>query len=164
MIETLVLEAVARQARGERKQAISTLEQALSLARPEDYVRTFLDEGAPVAALLSEMAGDRQSPNAPYVRRLLAAFGIEVDDRGRTVRASSVSTAILSPHSLVEPLTERELEVLGCIAAGLSNAEIAGQLFIAVSTVKRHINHIFGKLGVTSRVQAVVRAKELELL
>jgi LuxR family maltose regulon positive regulatory protein len=164
VIETLVLEAVARQARGERQQAISTLEQALSLARPEGYVRTFLDEGAPVAALLSEMAGDRQSPNAPYVRRLLAAFGIEVDGRGRTVRTSAVSTAVPSPHPLVEPLTERELEVLGCIAAGLSNAEIAGQLFIAVSTVKRHINHIFGKLGVTSRVQAVVRAQELGLL
>jgi len=166
LIEILVLEAVARQARGELKQAIARLEQALSLAEPEGYIRTFVDEGAPVAALLSEIIGNRRSPHAPYVHRLLAAFGIEVDDQGRTVRVadSSRSTPTLRPSPWVEPLSERELEVLQCIAAGLSNAEIAQQLVIAVSTVKRHINHIFGKLGVTSRTQALVKAKELGLL
>jgi ATP/maltotriose-dependent transcriptional regulator MalT len=166
VIEGLVLEAVVQQAMGELMQAVATLDEALSLAEPEGYVRTFVDEGTPVAALLSHLVGDRRSPRAAYVCRLLATFGIEVSDRGQVIRAADsrrvAEGCLLSPW--VEPLSERELEVLRCIAAGLSNGEIAQQLVIAVSTVKRHINHIFGKLGVTTRTQALVRAKELGLL
>jgi LuxR family transcriptional regulator, maltose regulon positive regulatory protein len=76
-------------------------------------------------------------------------------DRRPIVRPSS---SILRPPSLVEPLTDRELEVLRSIAAGQSNSEIAQALFVAVSTVKTYLNRIFGKLGVTSRTQAVERA------
>ena len=90
------------------------------------------------------------SPN--YVARLLAAFGEE---------AELASPAM---EALVEPLTEREVEVLRLVVAGLSNAEIAEELVIAVSTVKSHVNHIYGKLGVESRTQAVAQARTLGLL
>ena len=90
------------------------------------------------------------APN--YAARLLAAFGEE---------ATSPSPAM---DALVEPLTEREMDVLRLIVAGLSNAEIAEELFVAVSTVKSHVNHIYGKLGVENRIQAVERARTLGLV
>ena len=150
VIKIRVLQALASQAQGDVDQAISTLERALSLAEPEGFVRTFLDEGEPVARLLRHALTQDIAPN--YVARLLAAFGEEVE---------------LTPpamESLIEPLSEREIEVLRLIVAGLSNPEIAEELVIAVSTVKSHTNHIYGKLGVESRTQAVATALELGLL
>jgi LuxR family maltose regulon positive regulatory protein len=113
-------------------------------------VRTFLDEGEPMAKLLRRALTQGIAPN--YVARLLAAFGEE---------APSLSPAM---DALVEPLTEREMDVLRLIVAGLSNAEIAEELFVAVSTVKSHVNHIYGKLGVENRIQAVERARTLGLV
>jgi LuxR family maltose regulon positive regulatory protein len=150
MIRILALQALAFQIQDDSEQALSALERALTLAEPEGYVRTFVDEGEPMARLLRRALSQGIAPN--YVARLLAAFDEEVE--------------LTSPamESLIEPLSEREMEVLRLIVAGLSNPEIAEELFIAVSTVKSHVNHIYGKLGVKSRTQAVARARELSLL
>jgi LuxR family maltose regulon positive regulatory protein len=144
------LQAPAFQAQGDPHEALSALERALSVAEPEGYVRTFVDEGEPMARLLRRALSQGIAPN--YVARLLAAFGEEVE----------LSSSAMD--SLLEPLSERELEVLRLIVAGLSNPEIARELVIAVSTVKSHVNHIYGKLGVERRTQATARARELGLL
>lgn len=149
-IEVLTLQTLAFQAQGHMDQALSALERALYLAEPEGYVRTFVDQGEPMAGLLRRALSRGIAPD--YAARLLAAFDEE---------AAPISPAL---ESLVEPLTERECEVLRLIVAGFSNAEIAQELVIAVSTVKSHINHIYGKLDIESRTQAVARARELKLL
>ena len=113
-------------------------------------MRIFVDEGEAMARLLRCALARGIAPS--YVSRLLAAFG------------ESAPAASPVAQALVEPLTERELEVLRLIAAGLSNQEIAHELVVALSTVKSHVNHIYGKLGVKSRTQAVVRAQELDLV
>jgi LuxR family maltose regulon positive regulatory protein len=139
------------------------LERALSLAEPEGYVRTFVDEGMPMAALLRKAAAGGLYPD--YVDKLLAALESEIKDERKTP-SSSPSPVIPGPGSspLVEPLSGREIEVLRLIAAGLSNREIADELFLAIGTVKKHINNIFGKLNVRKRTQAVARARELGML
>jgi LuxR family maltose regulon positive regulatory protein len=150
LIKILVLQALALQVEERWDQAVSTLGRALSLAKPEGYVRTFVDEGEPMARLLRRALTQGVAPD--YVARLLAALGEE---------AELTSPAM---DALVEPLTNREMDVLRLIVAGLSNPEIAEELFIAVSTVKSHINHIYGKLGVENRVQAVERVRTLDLV
>ena len=150
VILMLTLQTMALQAAGAEEQALETLGRALSLAETETYVRTFADEGEAMARLLDRALTQRIAPN--YVSTLLAAFG-------ETAEPSPAVT-----QQLIEPLTERELEVLCLIAAGLSNGEIARELVVAVSTVKSHVNHIFGKLEVKSRTQAVARADKLGLL
>jgi LuxR family maltose regulon positive regulatory protein len=159
-IEILVLCALAFQIQGDGDGALCALERALILGEPGGYVRTFLDEGEPIARLLSQILVARpkerqarsRGPSPNYVARLLAAFGEEAE------------LAPPAMESLVEPLTGREMDVLRLVVGGLSNAEIAEELVIAVSTVKSHINHIYGKLGVENRTQAVIRAQELALL
>jgi LuxR family maltose regulon positive regulatory protein len=145
VIETLVLRSLARQACGDTPGALAALERSLTLAEPERYIRTFLDEGAPMAALLRHALA--QGIGGSYVSRLLAAFQEPV-----------------AGSPLVEPLTQRELEVLRLIVDGLKNQEIADRLVISVATVKRHVTNIYGKLGVSRRVQAVAQAQELNLL
>ena len=128
------------------------------------YVRIFLDEGAPLATLLALVARD-QTPTGDYAAALLAAFPAEQirTDAGRSSDTPSGSTPA-GPPLLGEPLTEREHEILRLIAAGYSNQAIADQLVVAVSTVKKHINNLYGKLEVQTRTQALVRARALELL
>ena len=150
VIEMLLLQALVRQAASDSRAALSSFGRALALAEPEGYVRIFVDEGAPVAGLLQQALSRGIAPG--YVRRLLAA---------------GLGAAVLQPQvdpSLADPLTARELEVLNLIAAGLRNQEIADQLVISLATVKRHISNIYGKLRVSHRTQAVVRARELGLL
>jgi LuxR family maltose regulon positive regulatory protein len=144
-IEILALQALALQAQAQPGQALTVLKRALSLAEPESYVRTFVDEGAPMAALLRHALAQGMARN--YVGWLLAAFE---------------EPAEVSP--LVEPLTRREIEVLRLIGDGLKNQEIADRLVISVATVKRHVTNIYGKLGVSRRVQAVAQAQEIDLL
>jgi LuxR family maltose regulon positive regulatory protein len=150
VIKVRALQALAFQAQGDEGRALSALEHALYLAEPEGYVRTFVDEGEPMARLLCRALAEGIASG--YASRLLAAFG-------ESPQATSPAV-----QGLVEPLTERELVVLRLVACGLSNREIARDLVVAVSTVKSHINHIYGKLGVKSRTQAVARARTLELL
>jgi len=155
-IEILILQAIAFQARGDPDEALIKLEQALILAEPGGFVRIFLDEGPPMARLLYAALSHGIAPD--YVRRLLAAFPAE--ERGQT--EPPISQA---PESdLIEPLSERELEVLQLIAEGLTNREIGDRLFLSLNTVKAHTRNIYGKLGVHSRMQAVSRARELDLL
>jgi len=130
--------------------ALSMLEQALSLAEPEGYIRTFIDEGEIMERLLQQALSKGIAPN--YVTKLLDA----------SREAAEISMVDSQP--LIDPLSERELEVLRLLAAGLTNQQIAQQLVIAVSTVKSHINHIYGKLNVSSRTQAVAQAQTLDIL
>jgi LuxR family maltose regulon positive regulatory protein len=155
-IEILVLEALAHHAMHKCPQALDFLEQALSLAEPEGYIRMFLDEGPPMTQLLREARASSKFPG--YLAQLLAA-GVERKQDSRLATGSKRDSEMF-----VEPLTERELEVLRLIAEGFSNSQIAQSLTITVGTAKRHVNNIYGKLNVGSRTQAVARARELGLL
>jgi len=153
VIEILVLQALAQQMQGATTQALTTLGRALALAEPEGYVRIFVDEGAPMAALLARMK-DEGGRMKRYIHKLLAALGKQED----------VQPSSFIPQPLVEPLSERELEVLRLLAAGLESPEIARELIIGVSTARTHIKNIYGKLDVHGRVQAIERARALGLV
>ncbi|MGH3146545.1 MAG: LuxR C-terminal-related transcriptional regulator, partial [Rubrobacter sp.] len=158
VIEILVLQALAYKAQGERPSALVPLKRALTLAEPEGYVRVFVDEGRPMAQLLSEAAAHGIMPD--YTHRLLAAFEAEEQ---KSADESHVAPAPPA-RSLIEPLSQRELEVLRLIARGLSNREISERLFLALITVKGHNRNIFRKLQVRRRTEAVALARELGLL
>jgi len=149
VIEILVLQALAYQMRGNNPAGLVPLERALRLAEPEGYVRMFVDEGPPMAALLEAAA--KRGIAAEYARQLLKAFG-KAEDRSA---ANQV---------LIEPLSERELDVLRLLGTDLVGPEIASQLMVSLNTVRTHIKSIYTKLGVNNRRTAVRRAEELELL
>jgi LuxR family maltose regulon positive regulatory protein len=151
-LEVLLLQAVALHARGDRDGAVHVLLDALALAEPGGFVRSFVDEGGPMAELLVAAAALGRMP--AYLTRLLAAFGPERHAREDTSAPASV---------LIEPLSQRELEVLRLIAQGLSNHEIGERLVLALDTVKGHNRKIFGKLQVRRRTEAIARARELGL-
>ncbi len=146
LIEILILQAITFASQKRNEEALSSLDQALGLAEGEGFVRIFLDEGPPMAGLLRQAVA--QNVHTSYALHLLNALG---------------ETAA-APQPLIEPLSERELEVLQHVAAGYSNQEIAQELVLAESTVKKHIHNIYGKLGVGSRTQAIAQARELGLL
>ena len=161
LIEILMLQALAGQALGDIPGALPPLERALTLAEPQGYVRIFLDEGEPMAGLLREAAGRRILPG--YTGKLLGEFETE----GQTSAASTNTSPLLTPRApqpLVEPLTERELEILRLFNTELSSPEIARQLIIGLSTVRTHTKSIYSKLNVNSRRAAVRRAEELGLI
>ena len=159
-LKAVVLLAVAFDARGERARAVELLDEALTLAEPGDFIRIFVDEGEPMRLLMldfrSWIDGQAREGHKPieYVNRLLAAFArpvlqSEINDPGSTI---------------VDPLSQRELEILKLIAQGLSNREIGARLFLALDTVKGHNRRIFAKLQVQRRTEAIARARELGLL
>jgi LuxR family maltose regulon positive regulatory protein len=135
---------------------VHLLHDALVLAEPGGFIRLFVDEGPPMARLLSEAAARGIAPE--YTQRLLAAFSPAGPSRPHPDRVDGPQS------SLVEPLSERELEVLQHIAEGLSNQEIASRLYLSPHTVKVHSRNIYGKLGVHNRTQAVTRARTLGML
>ncbi len=151
VVKTMALQALVFQAQGRTESAMRTIIQALTLAEPEGYVRTFTEEGAEMTRLLNRVltAGRAGAVlhriSAEYLARLLDA----------SAERETSSHAVLS---------ERELEILRLISSGLSNQEIADQLVIALSTVKSHVRQIFNKLNVNSRTQVLARARELSLL
>jgi LuxR family maltose regulon positive regulatory protein len=157
-LKVMVLQSVAHLAHGEKDKALQLLSEALALAEPGGFVRLFVDEGKPMAHLLSEATAHGIMP--AYVARLLAVFETEK----RTSQDQSSLPTIPPAHPLVEPLSRRELEVLRLIAQGLSNRAIGERLFLALVTVKGHNQRIFGKLQVKNRTEAVARARELGLL
>jgi len=172
VIEILVLQALAHQTQGDIPATLMPLQQALSLAEPEGYVRIFVDEGPPMAVLLAKLhERSRKRPRAAstnvplaYIERLLALLRGERVQEGPSPAATSSPSAPTPAQPLLDPLTERELEVLRLIAAGLSNREIAARLVLALSTVKSYVNTIYSKLQVESRTQVVARARALHLL
>jgi LuxR family maltose regulon positive regulatory protein len=173
LIEILGLQALVLDAQGFSDEAEAALSKALSLARPERYLRVFLDLGRPLCELLERSAARDKTPGtdvaaiAPvpgdYVREILGAFRQEKEARrSRVAEAASLSPPLA--ETLIDPLTARELEVLRLLAQGLSNKEIAGRLVVAPSTIKQHLRNIYGKLDAHSRTQAVARGQELGLL
>ncbi len=151
--------------------AITDLERALSLAAPADYVRVFVDEGAPMAALLAQSLGVRKwgvgdgtrgQDVQAYASRLLAVLEAEGIEPGADRHLPHSEPRVLTLAG--EVLTERELQVLRLLAAGRSNKAIADELIIAVGTVKRHVNSIMSKLQVQSRLEAVAHARELQMV
>jgi LuxR family maltose regulon positive regulatory protein len=162
--EMLMLSALALAAKGDRPRALEALERTLALAQPGDHVRLFVDEGAPIVALLARVA-QRGSPVAEYAATLLTAFPITMnDEREMMNRESTVHRSSFIVHPLAEPLTERELEVLRLLAAGMSSPEIAQHFVVSINTVKTQIKSIYGKLDVHSREDAIAKARALRLL
>ena len=156
IIETLVLQALAYEAQGDISNALFPLKRALSLAEPEGYFRIFVCEGPPMARLLYEALSHEIAPD--YVQRLLKAFPVEEPEKTDAPQSHGPDT------ELIEPLSERELEILQLIAKGLTNQKIGARLYLSLNTVKAHTRNIYGKLGVNSRTQAVARAQSLGLL
>ena len=150
LIEALVLRALAFQAKNDFSPALLSLEQALTLAQPDEYIRIFVNEGALMAELLRRAGSQGIAPQ--FVSRLLSEFD----------QTSAGPDVAVQP--LIEPLSQRELEVLQLLAAGLSNSAIADTCVITVGTVKAHTNSIYRKLNVNSRTQAAARARALGLL
>jgi LuxR family maltose regulon positive regulatory protein len=151
----MILHAVTLRAHGKKDKAVQLLGDALALAEPGGFIRIFVDEGTPMAHLLSEAAAHGIMPD--YAGKLLAVFTTEEHkSEGKFYQPTAIS--------LSEPLSQRELEVLQLIAQGLSNSEISKRLFLALDTVKGHNRIIFGKLQVQRRTEAVARARELGLL
>ena len=162
VIEILVGQAIAYQLQDDIPAALAALERALRLAEPEGYVRMFVDEGAHMARLLREAARHGMLPD--YAAKLL--FALEVEQQNETSESHPPVPSKLSPTSqpLMEPLSERELDVLRLFKTELSGPEIARQLVIGLSTVRTHTKSIYNKLGVNSRRAAVRRAEELGLI
>jgi LuxR family transcriptional regulator, maltose regulon positive regulatory protein len=151
------------QAADEHQGALTLLAETLELAGPEGHVRVFVDEGPPMAALLRSLLGTRRRARAAagagagteHLHRVIHAF--------QPATAQSDSTA-RTVQGLIEPLTDRELEVLRLLAAGRRNRDIAAELVVTLETVKKHTSHIFDKLGVTNRTEAVAHARRLGLI
>jgi LuxR family maltose regulon positive regulatory protein len=148
VIEIVMLQALAHQAHGDNPAALASLGRAVTLAEPEGYVRIFADEAPPIVLLLRAVAKQGNRPN--YARRLLAAVG--------TTEAGS------GPTTLIDPLSERELDVLRLLGTELDGPAIARELMVSLNTMRTHTKNIYAKLGVTSRRAAVRRAAELDLL
>lgn len=160
VIEILLTQALVHQAPGNRPQAFAALERALTLTKPEGYIRTFVDEGDAMRLLISDFRSTiatRDHPLLGYVNRILDCFP-------QSVKVSPQSKFGNRKSQIIDPLTDRELEILRLVAQGHSNTEISQRLYLAVSTIKGHNLRIFNKLQVQNRTEAVARARELGLL
>jgi ATP/maltotriose-dependent transcriptional regulator MalT len=156
IIEILILQALVHEAQGNIPPALLSLERALALAEPEGYVRLFVDEGEAMLLLIEKQSRNRDYPLSGYVDKLLAAF---------TQPATTPKSAIIHQKSdMIEPLSERELEVLKLLRSELSGPEIAREIVVSLSTLRTHTQNIYAKLGVNNRRAAVRRAEELDLL
>ena len=163
LIDILVLQALVRAAQGNEAHAFEKLAEALALAEPSGFIRLFLEQGPEMADLLGGLV--KQKPKLQYARQILAAFGSgktgSFSDRPDDRNTSGPS---LPDTSLIEPLTNREIEVLRMLAKGVSNNKIAESLYISPETVKRHLSTIYRKLEVKNRHQAVISAKSYGIL
>jgi LuxR family maltose regulon positive regulatory protein len=156
VIEILVVQALAFQAQGNVSQALESVERALALAEPEGYIRIFVDEGEAMRLLIEKQSRNRDNPLSGYSDKLLAAFPQPV--------AAPKPVIMHQKSDMIEPLSERELEVLKLLRSELSGPEIAQHLIVSLHTLRTHTNNIYNKLGVNNRRAAVRRAEELDLL
>jgi LuxR family transcriptional regulator, maltose regulon positive regulatory protein len=159
VIQLRLLQAEAESLLRMEQAALATLAQAVELAEPEGYLRSFVDEGPPMAALLRRLwEQERRRGPTPYLDKLLAAFPLD--------GAPPVPASFPGPpqQGLIDPLSPRELDVLQQLARGASNQEIAEALVITVDTVKHHVGNILGKLQANNRTQAVAHGRALGLL
>jgi LuxR family maltose regulon positive regulatory protein len=161
IIEILILGALAHQMQGDIPAALVPLERALRLAEREGYIRLFVDEGVPMANLLQDALAHGTMPG--YVEKILAAFPerLEARDLRHAAQAAGLKT---QASALVEPLSERELDVLRLLGTDLSGPDIARELMVSLNTLRTHTKNIYDKLGVNNRRAAVHRAEELKLL
>jgi LuxR family maltose regulon positive regulatory protein len=156
MIEALLTRATLLHIKGEADQALDALARVLALAEPGGYVQTFVERGAPLRRLLVAASARGLAP--AYVARLLSASA------DRAAVPTPVPAGPHAPASLVEPLSARELEVLRLLRTDMTSREIADELYVSVNTVRTHVRHVYEKLGVHHRADAVQRARELGLL
>jgi LuxR family transcriptional regulator, maltose regulon positive regulatory protein len=167
LIQVGALEALAHAASGDQTGALTTLAPALALAGPEGYVRVFVDEGTPMLHLLGRFAAAQGTGRVAlppavsphYLDRLAQAFR-----PGRARLTARTTHDASEVAGLIEPLSDRELQVLRLLAAGRSNQQIADELVVVLDTVKKHVGHILDKLGAANRTHAVARARALGLL
>ena len=150
MIEMQLMRASILKAKEDAEAAMGELKLALSSAEPGGLISIFVSKGKPIAELLEKLLNEKADVPRTYIKKLLSAFTLD--------------KLIETDDGLVEKLSEREMEVLRLISAGLSNKKITEKLFISLSTVKTHLRNIYGKLNVHSRTEAIVKAKELEIL
>jgi LuxR family maltose regulon positive regulatory protein len=150
LLETICLQALLAEQQGQQRQALDYLRRALALGEAEGYIRTFVDEGVPLVSLLRQAAGQNIQLPASYTARLVAAL----DNTG-------AEEQLVLP---LDPLSDRELEILRLIATGMSNKELAERLILTVGTIKWHLSNIYSKLNVRSRTQAVAIARSLGLI
>jgi LuxR family maltose regulon positive regulatory protein len=163
MIDILEMQALLADALNQESTAFEKLSEALTLAEPGGFIRPFLDLGSQMADLLKRLA--KQKPDLKYTKQILVAFSNEETGVGQNESDDqSVHRSFLSNQALVEPLTNREIEILLILPKGLSNQEIAEMLFISPETVKRHLYNIYQKFDVKNRQQAIVKAKSLGIL
>jgi LuxR family maltose regulon positive regulatory protein len=160
VIELQVLAALAHQMGGEEQEALTVLAEAVRLAQPEGYIRSFVDEGLPMAVMLSSLRASKHGKGKSgndamtrYLDRVLASFPQNFAGDRHTAQ-----------QPLLDPLSVREQEVLALLARGASNQEIAEALVITLDTVKRHVSNILSKLGVSNRTQAVARARAFRII
>jgi LuxR family maltose regulon positive regulatory protein len=164
VIEIQALRALALAAHGDHASALGALTEALTLARPQGYVRVFADEGAPMCALLAQLSTARPGQQHAAGRLGPGYLAALVRACGQADTAPPQRRAAAAPPGLAEPLTGRELEVLRLLAAGRSNQRIAHDLVVALDTVKKHVTHVLGKLGAANRTEAAARARQLGLI
>jgi len=165
IIEVGALRALALAAGGQDTAAVTALADVLILACPQGYVRIFADEGPAMAALLGQLLAARR-PGSGFQAEVSFGCLARLQRAFASLPATPVPGQPPAPagSGLVEPLTARELQVLALLAAGRSNLAIAGELFITIDTVKKHVSHLLGKLGTANRTEAVARARDLGLI
>jgi len=159
LLEIMLLKALGLQKMENTKKASIALTESLTLAEPEGYVRIFLDEGQPMQMLLAQWLENNKSDSLEkYAKLLLSQFDAE------TYLAEAAQEKYSPASNLIEPLSQRELEVLNLMALGLTNKKIAEQLIVAPGTIKAHAASIYRKLDVANRTEAVARARQLDIL